>query len=473
MIYKKIKDIRSYIFADNENFSLEHRLLLAAIVIGILISIFGSVINLILTTSLIAVFIPLGLSVVVLVLYYFVRFKKIVEPITIPIVIVAILGISIIWIFNGGINGSNIMPAFVILVLGLIVIKAEIKKYIIILFISINVAILLVQKYKPDLIINFPTEESRWYDNLLTMLYSSYLIYLIITFVHKNYTIERQRAEENEANYRKLFEQASKAEIIIKQQNDELVKLNSDKDRFMSILSHDLKSPFNTILGYTELLEEDFYKFNTSEILERLGIIKDMSQKTFNLLEDLLLWTKSQSGKLTFQPKQVDFNKICNEIIESFKLSAIAKNININYFSTHNITLQADENMFKTILRNLISNAIKFTNPNGRIKVYAETMDNGQMAMGSGESLPIVHYPLSIVITIADNGVGIDQNDIPKLWNIVTKHSTYGTANEKGTGLGLILCKEFVEKHGGKIWCESKVGKGSEFKFTMPPIFDK
>jgi len=447
---KKIREFFSFIFAEKENFTLEHRLLLASILVGILICIFGSIINLILTTSTIAVLMPLILSIMVFVIYYFVRFKKIVELVTIPIIVISILGISIIWIFNGGINGANIMPSFVILILSLIVIKSEFKKYIIGLFIISNVIILLIQFYRPDLITNFPTETDRWIDNLLTFLYSSYLIFLIISFVHKNYTIERLRAEENEKKYRILFEQAASSELIIKQQNNELVKLNADKDRFMSILSHDLKSPFNTILGYTELLKDDFHKFDANTLKDRLGIVHDMSQKTFDLLEDLLLWTKSQSGKLNFQPKQIDFLKICHETIESLKLSANAKNISINHFSTSQINIFADQNMLKTILRNLVSNAIKYTNPNGKINIYTETnYDN-------------------VIITISDNGVGIDKSDIPKLWDIASKHSTYGTANEKGTGLGLLLCKEFVEKHGGKIWIESEIGKGSEFKFTLP-----
>jgi len=450
MINRKLKAFRSTIFAEQENLTLENRLFLSAVVIGIILCINGSIISFLISPSINTVIICLSLCSLLLIVYYFIRYKGIVEFFKVPMIIISFIGISTIWVFDGGINGSDIMVLFVILMLALISVSDKNKKYVISFFLSLLITTYLIQLYRPDLIISIPSATNRWLDSFITAIYCSICIFLIITFVHKNYNTERLRAEDSEKKYKKLLEQAIDSELIIKQQNTELLKLNADKDRFMSILSHDLKSPFNTILGYSELLHEDYEKYSPVQIKERLGIINDMSNKTYNLLEDLLLWTKSQSGEMNFQPKLIDLSKICHETIESLKLSANAKKININNLSTSTINLFADQNMLKTILRNLISNAIKFTYPNGKINIYAETDDN------------------NINITIADNGVGIDQNDIPKLWDIASKHSTYGTADEKGTGLGLLLCKEFVEKHGGKIWVESELGKGSDFKFTLP-----
>jgi len=240
------------------------------------------------------------------------------------------------------------------------------------------------------------------------------------------------------------------AEQVIKQQNEKLKKLNADKDRFMSILAHDLRSPFNSLLGFTDLLLKNLQKYDTKKIESQLKIIHQTTHQTYNLLEDLLLWTKSQSGKLPYEPKRIVFIELCKEIIDYFTNQSDAKGIKINSFEHKNTILNADLNMLKTILRNLISNAIKFTNKNGEINIYAEiNIDN-------------------VIITISDNGVGIGENDQTKLWNFSNPFTTEGTANEKGTGLGLLLCKEFVEKHGGKIWVESDFGKGSDFKFTMP-----
>jgi len=232
--------------------------------------------------------------------------------------------------------------------------------------------------------------------------------------------------------------------------NNKLSQLNADKDRFISILGHDLRSPFNSILGFSDLLLKNLHKYDIEKIEKQLKFIHQTAQKTFDLLEDLLLWTKSDSGKLTIEYQKLDFNEICTEIINTSKHQADTKAISINCFETEKIILSADINMLKTILRNLISNAIKFTNQNGQINIFTEKNQT------------------DVTITISDNGVGIEKNNLPKLWDFTKPISTTGTANEKGTGFGLLLCKEFVEKHGGKIWVESIVGKGSEFKFTLP-----
>ncbi len=240
------------------------------------------------------------------------------------------------------------------------------------------------------------------------------------------------------------------AEFIINQQNVELKKLNADKDRFITILAHDLKSPFNSILGFLHLLTENIRKYDIDKIEKQLNIINNSAQNTFNLLEDILMWVRANSGKIPYEPQNINFATICNEVIVNLKLTANTKNITINHFATDNIRIFADKNMINTILRNLVSNSIKFTNKNGQIDIYAETNHT------------------NVIITVSDNGIGIETDTLNKLFDISQKISTDGTENEKGTGLGLLLCKEFVEKHNGKIWVESELGKGSDFKFTMP-----
>lgn len=429
MIKKRIKEIRDYVFAEKENFPLEHRILLSAIIIGILVSIFGGIINFILASSTISVIIPLLLSVSLITIYYFVRFKNIISPFATPIIIIAIFGISAIWIFNGGINGSNIMPAFIILILGILVVPDKIKKYIIILFIAVNIFILLIQFYRPDLITNFSTETERWVDNIITVIYSSYFIYIIIRFVHKNYTLERLKAEKGEIR---------------------LHQLNADKDRFISILGHDLKSPFNNLLGLSELLTEDIRKLDIDEIESITNDINKTARTTYNLLEDILMWARTQQGKIPFKPQILSFRNIYMGILEILNSNANAKNITINYSARDEINIFADIDMLKTILRNLVSNAIKFTNKGGATNINAEE--------NSG----------NVTISVSDNGIGIKPENLTKLFDISEVITTKGTANETGTGLGLLLCKEFVEKHGGKIWVESEIGKGSDFKFTLP-----
>jgi PAS domain S-box-containing protein len=236
----------------------------------------------------------------------------------------------------------------------------------------------------------------------------------------------------------------------IKQYEKQLLQLNADKDRFMSILAHDLRSPFTSILGFLQLLTKNIRKYDINKIEMQINTAYNSALRVFNLLEDLLSWTRSQSGKLTFEPLELNFSTICNDVVEILKPNADTKNITINQMMVKEINVLADVNMLNTILRNLISNAIKFTNSDGRIDIYAEKNHK------------------NVTITVSDNGIGIETEAIKKMFDVSQFYSTTGTANEKGTGLGLLLCKEFVEKHGGKIWVESELGKGSNFKFTMP-----
>lgn len=267
-------------------------------------------------------------------------------------------------------------------------------------------------------------------------------------FTNKN-NIYLSKIVENE----KLIE-ASKIIIAkteeIELQNEELKRLNDDKDRFIFVLAHDLKSPFNSILGFLGLLSENIRIYDIDEIEEQISMINSSALSTFLLLEDLLIWARSQSRKISYEPQEQNILDICVDIVEFFKPTANAKNITINHFTAEVITVYADINMLKTVLRNLVSNAIKFTKPGGRIDIYVEKTKT------------------NITISVVDNGIGIAPEKINKLFDISQTHTTKGTMNETGTGLGLFLCDEFVGKHGGKIWVESELGKGSSFKFMLP-----
>jgi signal transduction histidine kinase len=238
--------------------------------------------------------------------------------------------------------------------------------------------------------------------------------------------------------------------IIINNELKQLLQLNTDKDLFISILAHDLRNPFNALIGLSNILIEDIHKLNIDEIENIANDINKTGQEAYKLLEDILIWARSQSGKIPFEPQKLSFTLICKDILEIYNASAYAKGITINYIGTDGIGIFADIDMLKAVLRNLVSNALKFTNNGGVININTTQTDS------------------FITISISDNGVGILPESLPKLFNISKVLTTKGTAGETGTGLGLLLCKEFVEKHGGKIWVESEVGKGSDFRFTLP-----
>lgn len=230
-----------------------------------------------------------------------------------------------------------------------------------------------------------------------------------------------------------------------------LSELNDTKDRFFNIIAHDLKSPFNAITGFSDLLISQLKEKDYDGIEQYAGIILQSSNKAMDLLSNLLEWARTQTGKIQFNPEVIPLNEFVEDIAGFFDDIAAPKNITIKRKIPQNITVTADFSMLGTIMRNLISNAIKFTPTSGEIVVSVDNKNNG------------------VQVAVSDNGVGITGERLDQLFRIDKNVSTMGTANEKGTGLGLILCKEFVEKHGGKIWVESQVGKGSAFIFTLPP----
>lgn len=232
--------------------------------------------------------------------------------------------------------------------------------------------------------------------------------------------------------------------------NEEMQKANQDKDKFLKILAHDLKNPMFAISGFSDLLIKNFRKYDESTIEKQLGIINTTTKKTYDLLEELLLWTRSQSGKIPFEPRTFQLKKVCDDVLSLLNESAATKQIEIISEIDAGLELHADVDMLRTILRNLISNAIKFTHENGQIILRADQQD------------------ADIIITVSDNGIGMGQEVVSKLWQISEHYTSPGTKGEKGTGLGLMLCKEFVEKHSGRIWVESEVGKGSDFKIALP-----
>jgi len=263
----------------------------------------------------------------------------------------------------------------------------------------------------------------------------------------EEYTEELKTHTENlqEANNLLISKQ-----ILIETQTKQLSILNSTKDRFFAILAHDLRNPFHTVSGFAEILINDYRKMPFEKIERFLNLIYSSSNSGKNLLENLLQWSRSQTGRISHEPVTLNLSAMADETITLLEGHAIHKNIIIHSSINQDIMVFADENMVKTIFRNIISNAIKFTPENGTITITA-TMDD-----------------LQVEITVSDTGVGISYENIPKLFRIDTSVSTKGTSNETGTGLGLILCKEFVEKHSGKIWVESEIDKGSKFKFTLP-----
>jgi len=237
----------------------------------------------------------------------------------------------------------------------------------------------------------------------------------------------------------------------INQINENLQALINTKDKFFSIIAHDLKNPFNTLLGFSELLINEYDEYNDHIRKELIGHIFESAKQGQNLLINLLEWALSQTGSIKYSPTYIDVASLITDNMKLFEANANKKNIQIlSQSNIENLYAFADLNMINTVVRNLLSNALKFTNKGGKVTVNYGIVEN------------------NAVIRISDTGIGIAKDDLMKLFRLDVTHSTFGTSNEKGTGLGLILCKEFIEKNFGEIFVESEVGKGSTFTILLP-----
>jgi signal transduction histidine kinase/ligand-binding sensor domain-containing protein len=262
----------------------------------------------------------------------------------------------------------------------------------------------------------------------------------------------KQRTSEIEERNKILVEQQSfidQQTQVLSESNAKLAALNATKDKLFSIIAHDLKNPFNTILGLCENLSRRYSKMEDGKRLHTLELIYDSSSKIFKLLENLLDWARSQTGSIRFDPEEIILNEIIDANIKILTNLASGKNIAIMQNLMAQTKVYADKNMLTTVIRNLITNAIKFTE-NGSITIDVEQITD------------------STKIKIIDTGVGMNAETMKKIFSITNTKSTFGTKGETGTGLGLIICKEFIERHSGSIGVESELGKGSTFYVQIP-----
>ncbi len=261
--------------------------------------------------------------------------------------------------------------------------------------------------------------------------------------------------------------QLSEQNLRLQEMTTVLEKLNADKDKFFSIVAHDLKGPFMPLLGNLELLAEMIELYSLAETKTMLQSVYRSAKNVFSLLENLLQWARLQQGRMEYQPSKLDLQKIAGQTVQLLSANAVNKKIVLSNAVPSGVFVQADENMLDMVIRNLTNNALKFTPVGGQV-----TIESG--VWGAGIEKPPNPQPQTpdptffVELTVSDTGVGISEQDAAKLFKLEVHHSTIGTAKEQGTGLGLLICKEMVEKSGGQIWVESQLGKGTKVKFTIP-----
>lgn len=254
-----------------------------------------------------------------------------------------------------------------------------------------------------------------------------------------------QRQEEIMDQSEELAAQAQNLTIT----NTELERLNKTKDKFFSIIAHDLRNPFNAIMGFSDLLCHDFNEMDDKQKLGLLELINSSSESAFYLLDNLLQWARTQTDKIKFSPEYFELSEVVNQVIDLNGIIVEKKQVSIESAIPGSTRVYADKNMIHTVIRNLISNAIKFSHKGGKVSV--SSFENGAMTE----------------VVIRDEGIGMSRKNLSMLFRIDTYYSTSGTSGESGTGLGLIICKEFVEKNSGRIRATSKEGVGTAISFTL------
>ncbi len=252
------------------------------------------------------------------------------------------------------------------------------------------------------------------------------------------------------------IKQRQQAEVDLEAANQVLHRLNADKDKFFSIISHDLRSPFNTVLGNAQLLAEKHATLQPHDLRDMSQAIHRGAKAVYDLLNGLLTWARlQQDGGMQYSPEPVELKNLAEKTLVVLEQTAAQKGIELNNLFAPDCWVKADRLMLETIIRNLVGNALKFTPRGGQVTL------SGYINGGSNP-------PGFIQISVQDTGLGMSQDDILKLFRLDTGHSTLGTEKERGSGLGLIICKEMVELHGGRIWIKSELGQGTTVQFTIP-----
>ena len=368
-------------------------------------------------------------------------------------------------IYLGTVSGLHFY--FILFAISSVLLWSEKKFIYSIIFFIINSACFIYVEFFADGNVIYDFNDNYIHFIRLFSIITSLITILLVVAIYQSQSDKTAILLEEQKN--EIFTQSIELErqrknleqlnIILKEKNEEvtnqrnqLSELNRIRLKLFSIVSHDLRNPFHSLLGGLDLLRKNINDYNKEEIIIYLNLVYNNTLKTFQLVENLLQWANIQQGSIPFKPEESNLSEIINTVTENLKSSIDQKEIKLICDINNTFVVNADVMMLSSIIRNLLTNAIKFSIIKGTIEIFAEK-----------------NYDI-IQIIVKDNGTGISDDEKENLFKSDISYSSVGTANEIGTGLGLNICKEFVEKHGGKIWFESEKDIGSKFSFTIPTV---
>lgn len=430
------------LIGDPEEFEMDNRAFNFVCIITFALLLFYQICNFIFGFYLMSV-VNIGLIAILTCLYFLSRFKKEYKRSVVFYAFCSYTALMLNYKYDAGLEGPTLFAFFVSFLL-LIAISPRTYYWLwITLHLGVALCLMYNEYYNPAWVVPniYGDKLSKYLDIYLTYFSAIIIIYVITNFLRMNLEIGKKLADL------RAKEIAVQNEKIIRQKF-ELEKINDEKNKLFSIISHDLRTPVDSLMGYLGVLSQ--YDINDKERLELEADLFNQTKYASHLLQNLLYWSKTQMHGV--KVNRVPFNvKNIIYVSSEFKTSIAAKkNIKLTYDVAPDLIVTADKEMMQIVIRNLVNNAIKFTRPEGEITIKAFGGDNGEA-----------------IIAIKDTGIGMTPEKQKEMFSLRSK-STYGTQNEKGVGLGLLLCKDFMEHQGGRIWFESEEGKGSEFFLALP-----
>ena len=453
-----IKNIKS-ITGNPEQFSTQHRILNSTLFGAAILFLIVSITDSILLLSWYTQALNFVSFLLFTALFFYSRKTRKSKPVeVIGYGFVVFIFTPIMWLVNGGASGSfqYFIPLFIV---GIhISASLKTKKVLIPLLIIITLSLIITEYLYPELIVVYSSRFDRYVDLFSGLLISLTGIYIFVNIYFnwiqdinnklKTQNIQLAKSREEVINQQKEIKIQN---LMLEEKNDTLQELNRTKDLFLSIISHDLRSPFNSLLGLTEILILNKEKIKNPEMIRLVNSIHESAEQAYKLVLNLLEWSKLQSDRMEYSPRILDLHKTAANNIELIKIQAKNKGISISFDKgSESCYVNADENMVNTIVRNLISNAIKYTRSGGEIVIRCNCTQT------------------NCSVSISDTGIGIHESTLKQILNTDNKLTTKGTLGEMGTGLGLVLCKEFARRNSGKISIESEVNRGSTFTLELP-----
>ncbi|HEY4194925.1 MAG TPA: HAMP domain-containing sensor histidine kinase [Mucilaginibacter sp.] len=422
------------------DFSLEHRIFHAICIIVLMTLVYTAPLNFLIGLP-VAGFLSVFAAALFLSFYYRSRHMGKMRGSIFVVTVICNILFLVNYFYNSGVSGPN--DVVLALSLFLIIFISPVKQHK--WWLTVNIVLLLamhgIEYFYPQLVpYTYQSRSARFIDITLAYLVTAVAMYYTIKAIRRSYDHEKQQAEEKA---RAIEDQHQ----YILAQNEQLEHINSEKNKLMSIIAHDLRGPLSNIQNYLELVTEYGLDKEEREVVE--GDLLKVTQSTLNMLSKLLIWSKSQMDGVVVKLSDMNLAETLNNTLELERILALKKDITLTYHIDPNINVVADNDMLQLVIRNLVSNAIKFTPVGGNVDI------NTKMVMNECK------------ISIKDNGRGIPFEQQPDIFSLKAR-STFGTSNEKGVGLGLILCKEFTEQQGGRIGFDSTPGRGSTFYIFMP-----